>query len=221
MDDLDDYLGELLEEYAEGLIADYANDSRPKEEWNLKGLAHELSATIPVSPQALEGKEPNELHSEVVDCLHRALSRQKEQLGTRFPLIARYLILTTVDEAWLSHLYTLDDLKEGIGWTAYGGTDPLIAFKRESFALFQEMLARAAQKIVRSLVNPRLAASGGARQPSPTQEVSYVHAPAGSVSTTATKPKRKPAVAVKKPGRNDPCPCGSGKKYKKCCGRNA
>ncbi len=221
MDGLDDYLGELLEEYAEGLIADYANASRPKEEWNLKGLTHELSAAIPVSPQTLEGKGPDELHSEVVDCLHRALSRQKEQLGARFPLIARYLILTTVDEAWLSHLYTLDDLKEGIGWTAYGGTDPLVAFKRESFALFQEMLARAAQKIVRSLINPRLAAPGGARQPTPTQEVSYVHAPAGSVSTTATKPKRNPVVAVKKPGRNDPCPCGSGKKYKKCCGRNA
>ena len=63
MDGLDDYLGELLEEYAEGLIADYANASRPKEEWNLKGLTHELSAALPVSPQTLEGKGPDELRS--------------------------------------------------------------------------------------------------------------------------------------------------------------
>ena len=220
MDDLDDYLHDLLKEYAEGLVSDYANASHPKEEWNLKGLAHELSVFLPASTQALTGKGQDELLQEVTDHLQRALSKQKEKLGTRFPLVARYLILTTIDEAWLTHLYTLDDLKEGIGWTAYGGTNPLIAFKRESFALFQEMLARAARKIVQSLLNARLAAPAeGAPQPIPAQEVSYVHA--GSVSSTAVKPKQKPVTAARKPGRNDPCPCGSGKKYKKCCGRDA
>ena len=221
MDGLDEYLRDLLVEYAEGLIPDYANASQPKEEWDLDSLVHELSAFHPFSVQDLEGEGPDELRDEVVELLHRALARQKERLGPRFPLIARYLVLTTIDETWLTHLYTLDDLREGIGWTAYGGTDPLIAFKRESFALFQEMLVRAAGKIVRSLLSPRLAAPVESPQAAPAREVQYVHASAGAVSSTAPKPTRKPISKEKKPGRNAPCPCGSGKKYKNCCGRNA
>jgi len=221
MDGLDEYLRDLLKEYAEGLIADYANPSQPKEEWDLDDLAHELSALHPFSVQDLEGEGPDGLRDGVVEHLHRALARQKERLGPRFPLIVRYLVLSTIDEAWLTHLYTLDDLREGIGWTAYGGTDPLIAFKRESFTLFQEMLARAASKIVRSLLSPRLAAPAESPQAAPAREVQYVHTSGGSTTSTAPKPKRKPVVGAKKPGRNEPCPCGSGKKFKNCCGRNA
>jgi preprotein translocase subunit SecA len=103
--------------------------------------------------------------------------------------------------------------------TAYAGTDPLAVFKRESFILFQEMLARATQKVVKSLLNPRLTASGGEGQPARKREVSYVHAGAGSVSSTAERPKHSPVAIAKKTGRNAPCPCGSGKKYKNCCGR--
>ncbi len=221
MDGLDEYLRDLLKEYGEGLIAEYANPSQPKEEWDLDDLAHELSAFHAFSVQDLEVEGPDELGDGVVEHLHRALARQKERLGPRFPLIVRYLVLSTIDEAWLTHLYTLDDLREGIGWTAYGGTDPLIAFKRESFALFQEMLAQAAGKIVRSLLSPRLAAPAESPQTAPAREIQYVHASGGAESSTAVKPKRKPVVRAKKPGRNEPCPCGSGKKYKNCCGRNA
>ncbi len=221
MDGLDEYLRDLLKEYAEGLIADYANPSQPKEEWVLDDLAHELSTFHPFSVQDLEVEGPDELCDGVVEHLHRALARQKERLGPRFPLIVRYLVLSTIDEAWLTHLYTLDDLREGIGWTAYGGTDPLIAFKRESFALFQEMLARAAGKIVRSLLSPRLAAPAESPQTVPARDVQYVHASGESTTSTAPKPKRKPAVGTQKIGRNEPCPCGSGKKFKNCCGRNA
>jgi preprotein translocase subunit SecA len=220
LDDLDEYLLQLFAEVADGLVADYADPARPVDEWNLTGLARELSVFLPLPVKELEGKGQDELHQIIVEHMERALTRQKERLGPRFPLIARYLILTTIDEAWLSHLYTLDDLKEGIGLTAYAGTDPLVVFKRESFVLFQETLARATQKVVKSLLNPRLTAPSREGQPTREREVSYVHAGAGSVSSTAERPKRKPVSAPKKPGRNDPCPCGSGKKYKNCCGRN-
>jgi preprotein translocase subunit SecA len=135
------------------------------------------------------------------------------------------LILTSLDEAWRTHLYNLDDLKGGIGWTAFGGTDPLVAFKRESFVLFQEMLAQTAEKIVRILLNPRLTiAQEGApdAKTAPTRSLRFERP---DVSQTAPTPRaerpgaRRPVKAVVVPGRNDPCPCGSGKKYKKCCGR--
>lgn len=217
--DLDEYLLTLFEQVADGLVADYADPSRPADEWNLAGLARELSAFLPFSAEDLEGKKHDELLQVAVDHMEHALARQKERLEPRFALIARYIILTTIDETWLSHLYTLDDLKEGIGLTAYAGTDPLVVFKRESFILFQETLDRATQKVVKSLLNPRLTASRGEGQPAREREVSYVHAGAGSVSSTAERSKHSPVSIAKKPGRNDPCPCGSGKKYKNCCGR--
>jgi len=136
-------------------------------------------------------------------------------------LIARYLILTTLDEAWRTHLYNLDDLKGGIGWTAYGGTDPLVAFKRESFVLFQEMLARTAEKIVRILLNPRLTVKPAGSPKGRERKINYLHLEGEGPTPQQDKPKpRRPVKVGKKPGRNDPCPCGSGKKYKNCCGRN-
>ncbi|HDL86069.1 MAG TPA: preprotein translocase subunit SecA, partial [Candidatus Acetothermia bacterium] len=172
----------------------------------------------------LVGKDADELEELVVDVFERALAHQKDRFQERFPLIAHYIILTTIDEAWLAHLYTLDDLKEGIGLTAYAGTDPVVVFKRESFVLFQEMLARTAQKIVSSLLNPHLTVQGE-EQPQPERKMLYVHAGSDSPSSTTTGPAqqggKKPVHAKKTPGRNDPCPCGSGKKYKNCCGKNA
>ena len=224
-DDLDEYLHDLFSDVAANLISDYVDRSRPNDEWNLEGLARLLSTYIPTDAETLAGRDAEELEEYVVEVFETALSKQKERFQERFPLIAHYIILTTIDETWLAHLYTLDDLKEGIGLTAYAGTDPLVVFKRESFVLFQEMLARAAQKIVSTLLNPRLTVQGE-EEPQPKRKMLYVHPgsdPSSSTTTTtstAAKGKTKPAHAKKKPGRNDPCPCGSGKKYKNCCGKN-
>jgi preprotein translocase subunit SecA len=229
MDDLDEYLAGLFEEAAENLVVTYAAPPVPREEWNRDGLTHELEAFLPLPVELPDARGSAELSEAVRGLLDRAYARQKGRIGTRFPLLARYVVLSTVDDAWLSHLYTLDDLREGIGWTAYGGTDPLVAFKRESFALFQEMLKSSGEKIVRALLSPRLAApQAEAAPPAPrpfSRRVEYVHAgssPMAAASTTssAERPKRTPAVAQARPSRNDPCPCGSGKKYKTCCGKN-
>jgi len=222
-DDLNDYLHDLFAEVAANLTSDYVDRSRPADEWNLDGLARFLSSYLPINKESLAGKDADELEVLVVDVFERALAKQKERFQERFPLIAHYIILTTIDETWLTHLYTLDDLKEGIGLTAYAGTNPLVVFKRESFVLFQEMLARAAQKIVSSLLNPRLTVQGE-EQPQPQRKMLYVHTDAaGSTTTTSSgqKGEQKPVHAKKTPGRNDPCPCGSGKKYKNCCGKDA
>ena len=221
-DDLDEYLHDLFIEVAANFTADYVDRSRPADEWNLEGLAHLLSSYLPIDKQSLVGKDAGELEELVVDVFERALAHQKDRFQERFPLIAHYIILTTIDEAWLSHLYTLDDLKEGIGLTAYAGTDPVVVFKRESYVLFQEMLARTAQKIVSSLLNPHLTVQGE-EQPQSERKMLYVHTDSNSSTTTTSAPQKqkKPVHAKKKPGRNDPCPCGSGKKYKNCCGKNA
>ena len=231
---LDTYLEDLFDERASNLVAAYAAPKTPPNEWDIKGLVHELSAISPASASDFaEAASPSELIDRATEHMRQALEAQKRRIGPQFQLLARYLILMTIDEAWRTHLYTLDDLKGGIGWTAYGGGDPLVAFKRESFVLFQEMLGRAAEKIVRTILNPRLEAPSGERRQRTGPDVRYVH-PSVSSSAPTRAPARRPSIdpsgrpaparpsgtAPKEPGRNDPCPCGSGKKYKKCCGRN-
>jgi len=130
------------------------------------------------------------------------------------------VLLRVVDASWRQHLLELDDLKEVIGWRAYGGRDPLTEFKREAHRLFQEMLLRAEEEALTFLLSPKLSVRGAPPPP----EAVPVGAASPTTSPGAVKPKSKPAG--KKPefkakvGRNDPCPCGSGKKYKHCCGKD-
>jgi len=220
-ENLNQYLHDLFEEIAENLVNAYAAPNAPRDSWNIGSLARELSTYGPIASSSLEGKDHSGLIETAVGHLKAALAAQKERIGKPFPLIARYVILTTLDEAWRTHLYNLDDLKGGIGWTAYAGTDPLVAFKRESFAMFQEMLAHTAEKIVRILLNPRLTVKPAGSPTRPQRKIDYLHLPGERPGPTSERPRpRRPVKVGKKPGRNDPCPCGSGKKYKNCCGRN-
>ena len=221
-ENLDDYLLGLFEEYSSGLVASHADRSRPKEEWDLEGLGRELSLFLPIASDTLAEKSPEELSKLATEHLESALRKQKESIGAQFPLAARFVILSLTDESWLDHLYTLDDLREGIGLNAYGGTDPLVAFKRESFVLFQDMLGRSARRIVQALLDPNLKRKLEAPQAAaPSRQVQYVHPGAGDSTQVRPNPeKRRPVETAKRPGRNDPCPCGSGKKYKNCCGEN-
>lgn len=226
--DLDDYMAQLFDEIASNVVASYCNKSVPQDEWNLSGLAQELSIYSPIEASTLTDQSPAQLTERARARLDGALAQQKARLGDKFSLLARYLILNTIDEAWRNHLYMLDDLKGGIGWSAYGGTDPLVAFKRESFAMFQDMIARAAETTCRSLLNTRLTISSGQSQtPTPAdRKLKYVHpsadisqgAASQNISSTAAPGMGGRPHMDKEPGRNDPCPCGSGKKYKKCHG---
>ncbi|MCK5247445.1 preprotein translocase subunit SecA, partial [Candidatus Bipolaricaulota bacterium] len=185
--DLDQYLAQLFDEIASNIVSPYVVAST-QDAWNLHGLAQELSSSFgSIRESELTGHSPAELIEIARIHLDTALASQKTRLGKPFPLLARFIILRTIDEDWRTHLYTLDDLKGGIGWAAFGGTDPLVAFKRESFVLFQEMLARAAEKTCKSLLNPRLTISGQPAPTRPERKLQYVHpsSAAANVSSTA------------------------------------
>ena len=223
--DLAEYLHGLFDDLAEDLVGIHAPAGRPRDEWDLAGLAHELASYATIDAASLDVPSVDGIMERVGAHFRQILVAQRERIGKPFPLLARYLILTTIDEAWRTHLYTLDDLKGGIGWTAFGGTDPLVAFKRESFVLFQEMLASAAEKVARVLLNPRLSVSTERAPRRVPENVRYVHSsappPTSGGHSTPAKAVPRTTRLEKEPGRNDPCPCGSGKKYKKCCGRVA
>jgi len=214
-----EYLSEMIEEYAGILTERYAPPASGPEAWDLTGLARELARMSEPAPDAQDlssAKRWEELSDKVRETLLAQLSRQRERLAPHFPIVARMVLLRVVDENWRQHLLELDDLREVIGWRAYGGRDPLIEFKRESHRLFQEMLLRAEEEALHFLLSPKLSLKGA-----PPRELAPVGGrEARPASAQARRREVGPKPEVKaKVGRNDPCPCGSGKKYKHCCGR--
>jgi len=212
------YLSEMIGEYAELLTERYAPPGSTPEAWDLPGLAKaltRLSEPAPGVEELSQAKRWEGLVEKVRETLLAQLHRQRERLSPHFPIVARLVLLRVVDESWRQHLLELDDLKEVIGWRAYGGRDPLVEFKREAHRLFQEMLLRAEEEALQFLLSPKLSV----KAPPPPEA-----APVG-VRKRAKKPSPPKGGGSKskvkaKVGRNDPCPCGSGKKYKYCCGRN-
>jgi preprotein translocase subunit SecA len=153
--------------------------------------------------------------------------------------VERYIFLRTLDAAWRDHLYEVDQLRDGIGWQSVAGKDPLIEYKKEAFKLFDELLTRIHRETARNLFKVSLVEEPPApeRQAAP-RAVAYRHeaasafsgagaaagaagAQGGAGGQAAGGPPRagkpQPIRRGQQPGRNDPCPCGSGKKYKKCC----
>jgi preprotein translocase subunit SecA len=138
--------------------------------------------------------------------------------------VERDIMLQIVDQQWKDHLYSLDHLKEGIGLRGYGQRDPLIEYKKESFGLFQEMLERIQDRVVKVLWKIELAGREENAAESQRVERSLPIRPPKQQLTFSGAPKEAPAPVKRqqaKVGRNDPCPCGSGKKYKKCHGTAA
>ena len=128
--------------------------------------------------------------------------------------VERVVLLRVVDEYWMEHIDAMSDLRQGIRLRAYAQTDPIIAYKKESLEMFEEMIAAIQDETVRRLYSVRLKKN---------EEVKRERVAKGMVENVGgdgTAPKKQP-VKVNKIGRNEPCPCGSGKKYKNCCGRNA
>ena len=142
------------------------------------------------------------------------LNNLKAQAGDHYNEVLRFFMLEALDRNWKEHLLQMDHLREGIGLRGYGQKDPKQEYKREGFELFQDMLYRVKENTMRALTHLRI------KQEVREEEFQHKEEPknvqySGAEKTTAKQPVKREAPKV---GRNDPCPCGSGKKYKKCCG---
>ncbi|MEG1658425.1 MAG: SEC-C metal-binding domain-containing protein, partial [Oscillibacter sp.] len=128
--------------------------------------------------------------------------------------LERVIMLRVVDEYWMDHIDAMDDLKQGIRLRAYGNTDPVIAYKQESLTMFEEMISAIQTETVRRMFSVRLKSNEEVKRERVAKSM------VENVGGDGTAPKKQPRK-VNKIGRNEPCPCGSGKKYKNCCGRDA
>jgi preprotein translocase subunit SecA len=220
-----DYALGIAEDIARELVDTYCPSNEHPEKWNVTQFAAEVlnQYGIDVKAAGIDAGKMN--HAELADKL---VERVKERYAEKEKLfgeqmmrwLERRIILDIVDTQWKDHLLTLDHLKEGIGLRGYGQKDPLVEFKKEAFTLFEDMMGRIDTETVRYLflVQPARpedeAREIERRQRRQQQEMQLQ---AGAAQAEQPKPVRTGA----KVGRNDPCPCGSGKKYKKCHGAAA
>jgi preprotein translocase subunit SecA len=245
------YLMTLAEELLDSTVENYAGADVDVEERDPDAMKQAVVEIFGIDLAELSAIEVDGLSAEEIsDAYWAPILRKYESKETLIPTeilrrVERDIMLQIVDSQWKDHLYSLDHLKEGIGLRGYGQKDPLVEYKKESFALFSAMKDRIEEEIVRYLwrLTPMVGDDSGqapVRQPTPRrppQLTMSAHAPApspfgaigGGAASAVAEPPRPARTGgddvVKqvrrdepKVGRNDPCPCGSGKKFKKCHG---
>lgn len=213
-ENLKDSILEMIGEVIDSLLDIYAAKEIHPEEWNLKGLSDYLmdifQIRYEVEAERLEDISRDDLRRELISRAQAAYEKKEEELGSEtMRELERYIMLKTVDQKWMDHIDAMDQLREGIGLRAYGQRDPLIEYKFEGYEMFQEMIRSIQEDTLRYLFRVQITRAPERRQT--TYNLSYSHSDGAE--------KAQPVRKQKKIGRNDPCPCGSGKKYKKCCGR--
>ena len=218
-EDLKEEIKAMRERVIGSVVDLYCSPHTDVRDWDYTGLENELRrfflkqiAPGRYEPLFPEGRpSPKDLRNYILDRAERAYE-EKEAEFTDAPLsmrdLERMLLLSSVDNKWMAHIDDMDQLKQGIGLRAYGQTSPVVAFRKESFDLFDEMITSIETDTIRNLYHVRLNTRIEQKERRITSESS-----AGNTAP-ATTVKR-----AKKIGRNDPCPCGSGKKYKDCHGR--
>ncbi len=216
-DDVKEDIQNMVEKLIDDSVEMYTSGSEYGEEWNLSGLKEHLHQIfLPIDGYDIEDAE-NITRDELKDDLKKIafdLYAEKEALFTseRMREIERYVLLKVVDSKWIDHIDAMDQLKQGIGLRAVGQEDPVRAYQMEGFDMFDEMIYSIQEDTVKFLF--------GATAETNTERKQQVVV-TGSSSASTEKQKQKPTKRkAPKVGRNDQCPCGSGKKYKKCCGKN-
>lgn len=207
-----DTILDMIEKVVDNTIEMYAAGSQYPEEWDLNSLLDYAGPLFllgrkltPEDLARLEKEEVRELFKEIALDNYR---KREEELGEElFRELERYVLLRVVDQKWMDHLDSMDQLRQGIGLRAYGQQDPLIAYRKEGHMMFNQMIENIQEDVVRYIYKVNVV-----RQQSGEQRQVYENRYAQGEEA------KKPVRVEQKIGRNDPCPCGSGKKYKKCCG---
>jgi len=211
---------DMIRDKAEEIAETFADDKIAPEEWNLKGIGeavfNQYNFQIGLSEDLLDGLSADGLAEAIAGSALELYSKKENEFGEKnFRQLERYMMLNTVDTLWKDHLLSMDHLKEGIGLRGYAQQNPLIVYKKEGFEMFQDMISRIQEQTISILFR--------VQQAEP-ERIEAIHRPKEQnliFSGSDGEPQKKKPVrrANEKTGRNDSCPCGSGKKFKKCCGK--
>ena len=226
-----DYSG-ILQDMREEILSDSVRRCIPKkalpEQWDGAALEKEMHRIFALQvPVDAWTREEGIAEEEILQRLHDMLSKHRESKIATFSLpvwrrLEKHILLVVLDKQWKDHLLSLDHLRGGIGLRAYGQRDPLNEYKQEAFVLFEEMLQRVREESVLLLARIELRPNETPRFPVPSQ-TQHASPQRHTTGTLSKPPSSAPAVPARrrKIARNVACPCGSGLKYKRCCGKFA
>ncbi|MDH4367353.1 MAG: SEC-C metal-binding domain-containing protein, partial [Dehalococcoidia bacterium] len=209
----------MVTDEIQGLVAkrfgDVAHEVEGEVKSNLSGLLDDVSTIYPVPPQfrsdGLRELGEQQIADKLTDYANELYSQREQELGPENMRIAeRLVMLRVIDRLWMEHLTAMDHLRQGIGLRSVGQEQPLVVYKREGHALFQALLASIQYDVVHSIYHVGITKEAPQKRKEPVMVGKEVGRESGH------KIRQKVGQKV---GRNDPCPCGSGKKYKHCCGK--
>jgi preprotein translocase subunit SecA len=220
-EDLKDTIEDMIREKAEEIVLNHTDEAKSPDQWDKKGLAaailSQFNMKIDLDEYVKKVATPEQLEQLIADS---AVARYEEKENAIPPQdlrrLERYIMLQTVDSFWKDHLLSMDHLKEGISLRGYAQRDPIMEYKKEAFNMFSEMISRIREETVKILFRIQIARPEEVQrlpvQPRE-QDMTFSH---GKEDERQKRPFKR---NVSKIGRNDPCMCGSGKKFKKCCGK--
>jgi preprotein translocase SecA subunit len=223
-EDLKEDVVEMAQGLADEIVARYGDKELHPSDWDLpglrEGLNHQFNLRIDFKAEELENTTVDGLTEVAVQKIIGAYEEKEKRFGApMLRQLEKIIMLQTIDSLWKDHLLGMDHLKEGIGLRGYGQKNPLQEYQKEGFEMFEEMIHRIQEDVVQKLFTVEIARETVAQeiemQQVRPQRMVLSHGSENVVAPRAPQARRQ----GEKIGRNNPCPCGSGKKYKRCCGK--
>ena len=225
-----DQVVKYIPDFVRKVVSEAVNIDEMPEKWDEAALNRALeNRLLPegshfITREKLDRWDSDYALAKIAEATEKAyedkIKEVKEDLGIDYADMERRFLLMNVDRNWIDQIDAMDQLRKGIGLRAYGNTDPVIAYKQEGYQMFDEMVERIQNNTIAMLLKVRIEVTRPMvrpiEEPKPAVDTEQLSTNAPESSAPA-----RPAGHAKAPGRNDPCPCGSGKKYKNCCGKNA
>jgi len=216
-ENLRDDVNEMVEEVADNLIFEYVNEKKHYEEWNLSGLDDALFKQFNIKfyiTNLPEVTSANSIRDLIIEKVKELLQSKEQTFGKDLmDYLLKVIMLQAIDSHWKEHLLSMDHLKEGIGLRGYGQKDPVREYQREGYEMFMEMISEIKTDTLEKLCLVRIQREEEVEEIRQKQKQDYILSRGEDVPEAQTVKREGNKI-----GRNDPCPCGSGKKYKKCCG---
>ncbi len=216
-DNLRDYFIKMFESLIDNVIETYCAENQYADMWDWDTMINYLESVflpqgaLAISDEERAGFDKEDLKEKLMEIVNKIYEYKESDIGIDLMReLERVVLLRVVDEKWMDHIDAMDQLKHGIGLRAYGQRDPVIEYKFEGFQMFEEMIKTIQEDSIRLLVRSRIDREHAPQREKVAEPVNASHGD--------DEPK-KPVTNNSRVGRNDPCPCGSGKKYKVCCGK--
>ena len=216
-----DSIVKMIEQSIAANVAQFTEDNEEHTNWNMEGLRSCYRGWLCTeedfryTPQELEDMEREDLVELLTDRAMQVYEAKEQKYGDKMMReLERVILLQTVDRYWMDHIDNMDELRRGIHLRAIGQHDPVVVYRNEGFEMFEQMVSAIREDTAHAMLTVEVRAQ---EEPQRKQIAKETGTNAGGDGTDKKQPVRK--TASQKVGRNDPCPCGSGKKYKQCCGR--